>query len=82
MPQFRAPETVASLSGKHCAVTMKRVQLQLPEAVVSWIDDHAAGIESRASFVRRILVAVMRREGRPLLSTPSARATATDEPRR
>jgi hypothetical protein len=47
---------------------MKRVQLQLPEAVVSWIDDHAAGIESRASFVRRTLVAVMRREGRPLPS--------------
>jgi hypothetical protein len=82
MPQFRDPETAASLSGKHCAVTMKRVQLQLPEAVVSWIDDHAAGIESRASFVRRTLVAVMRREGRGGASPPSARATATDEPRR
>jgi|694.fasta_scaffold04766_9 hypothetical protein len=82
MPQFRAPETAASLSGKHCAVTMKRVQLQLPEAVVSWIDDHAAGIESRASFVRRTLVAVMRREGRPLPSPPSAPTAATDEPRR
>lgn len=45
---------------------MKRIQLQLPEAVVSWIDDHASGIESRASFVRRTLVHVMRGEGRPL----------------
>ena len=45
---------------------MKRIQLQLPEAVVSWIDEHAAGIESRASFVRRTLVQVMRGEGRPL----------------
>jgi hypothetical protein len=61
---------------------MKRIQLQLPEAVVSWIDDHAAGIESRASFVRRSLVQVMRREGRPLQSPPSAPAPATDEPRR
>jgi hypothetical protein len=61
---------------------MKRIQLQLPEAVVSWIDDHAAGIESRASFVRRTLVQVMRREGRPLQSPPSAPAPTTDEPRR
>ncbi|MCP9822898.1 hypothetical protein [Cyanobium sp. L1E-Cus] len=61
---------------------MKRVQLQLPEAVVSWIDDHAAGIESRASFVRRTLVQLMRREGWPLQSPPSAPAAAKDEPRR
>jgi hypothetical protein len=61
---------------------MKRVQLQLPETVVSWIDDHAAGIESRASFVRRALVQLMRREGRPLQSPPSAPTAATDEPRR
>ena len=41
---------------------MKRVQLQLPEAVVAWIDRNAADIESRASFVRRTLVQVMRGE--------------------
>jgi hypothetical protein len=61
---------------------MKRVQLQLPEPVVAWIDRNADGIESRASFVRRTLVQVMRREGRPLQSPPSAPAPATDEPRR
>ena len=45
---------------------MKRVQLQLPEAVVDWIDRNAADIESRASFVRRTLVQVMRGEERRL----------------
>ena len=50
---------------------MKRIQLQLPEAVVSWIDDHAAGIESRASFVRRTLVQVMRGDERRLPPAPS-----------
>ena len=82
MPQFRAPETAASLSGKHCAVTMKRIQLQLPEAVVSWIDDHAAGIESRASFVRRTLVQVMRGEGRPLNPQQPAPPAGAQSPRR
>ena len=79
MPQFRAPETAASLSGKHCAVTMKRVQLQLPEAVVAWIDDHAAGIESRASFVRRTLVQVMRGDERRLPPASFGTATASDQ---
>jgi len=45
---------------------MKRVQLQLPEAVVAWIDRNAADIESRASFVRRTLVQVMRGDERRL----------------
>lgn len=45
---------------------MKRVQLQLPEAVVDWIDRNAADIESRASFVRRTLVQVMRGDERRL----------------
>ena len=45
---------------------MKRVQLQLPEAVVAWIDRNADGIESRASFVRRTLVQVMRGDERRL----------------
>ena len=45
---------------------MKRVQLQLPEAVVDWIDRNAADIESRASFVRRTLVQVIRGDERRL----------------
>lgn len=45
---------------------MKRVQLQLPEAVVAWIDRNAQDIESRASFVRRTLVQVMRGDERRL----------------
>ena len=45
---------------------MKRVRLQLPEAVVAWIDRNAEDIESRASFVRRKLVQVMRGEERRL----------------
>ncbi|NQW39158.1 MAG: hypothetical protein HQ469_08215, partial [Cyanobacteria bacterium] len=45
---------------------MKRVQLQLPEPVVAWIDRNADGIESRASFVRRTLVQVMRGDERRL----------------
>jgi hypothetical protein len=45
---------------------MKRVQLQLPAAVVAWIDRNADGIESRASFVRRTLVQVMRGDERRL----------------
>jgi len=60
---------------------MKRIQLQLPEAVVSWIDDHAAGIESRASFVRRTLVQVMRGEGRPLNPQQPAPPAGAQTPR-
>ena len=43
---------------------MKRVQLQLPDAVVAWIDAQADGIESRASFVRRSIVGLMKAEQR------------------
>ena len=50
---------------------MKRVQLQLPEPVVAWIDRNADGIESRASFVRRTLVQVMRGDERRLPPAPS-----------
>jgi metal-responsive CopG/Arc/MetJ family transcriptional regulator len=39
---------------------MKRVQLQLPDAVVAWIDDQADGIESRASFIRRAIASLMK----------------------
>lgn len=41
---------------------MKRVQLQLPDLVVAWIDAQADGIESRASFIRRSIVGLMRAE--------------------
>ena len=50
---------------------MKRVQLQLPEPVVAWIYRNADGIESRASFVRRTLVQVMRGDERRLHPAPS-----------
>ena len=43
---------------------MKRVQLQLPDQVVAWIDAQADGIESRASFIRRSIVGLMRAEQR------------------
>jgi hypothetical protein len=43
---------------------VKRVQLQLPDAVVAWIDAQADGIESRASFVRRSIVGLMKAEQR------------------
>lgn len=39
---------------------MKRVQLQLPDAVVAWIDEQADGIESRASFIRRAIASLMK----------------------
>ena len=60
------PYRVARLWRQRNDFTMKRVQLQLPEAVVDWIDRNAADIESRASFVRRTLVQVMRGEERRL----------------
>ena len=41
---------------------MKRVQLQLPDPVVAWIDAQADGIESRASFIRRSIVGLMKAE--------------------
>jgi hypothetical protein len=43
---------------------VKRVQLQLPDAVVVWIDAQADGIESRAAFIRRSLVGLMKAEQR------------------
>ena len=45
---------------------MKRVQLQLPDAVVAWIDAQADGIESRAGFIRRSIVSLMKAEQRRL----------------
>lgn len=43
---------------------MKRVQLQLSDGLVTWIDAQADGIESRASFIRRSLVGLMKAEQR------------------
>jgi Arc/MetJ-type ribon-helix-helix transcriptional regulator len=51
---------------------MKRVQLQLPDPVVDWIDTQADGIESRASFIRRSLVALMKAEQRRLQLSSAA----------
>ena len=54
---------------------MKRVQLQLPDAVVAWIDDQADGIESRASFIRRAIASLMKadikQQQQQLLSRPT-----------
>jgi len=51
---------------------MKRVQLQLPDPVVDWIDAQADGIESRASFIRRSIVGLMKAEQRRQLLQPPA----------
>ena len=54
---------------------MKRVQLQLPDAVVAWIDEQADGIESRASFIRRAIASLMKadikQQQQQLLSRPT-----------
>ena len=55
---------------------MKRVQLQLPDAVVAWIDAQADGIESRASFVRRSIVGLMKAEQRRQQLSASASPAA------
>jgi hypothetical protein len=39
---------------------MKRVQLQLPDSVVAWVDAQADGMESRAAYLRRTIVALMK----------------------
>lgn len=49
---------------------MKRVQLQLPDPVVDWIDAQADGIESRASFIRRSIVGLMKAQQRADLRQP------------
>jgi len=49
---------------------MKRVQLQLPDPVVDWIDAQADGIESRASFIRRSIVSLMKAQQRAELRQP------------
>jgi hypothetical protein len=39
---------------------MKRVQLQLPDSVVAWVDAQADGMESRAAYLRRSIVGLMK----------------------
>ena len=39
---------------------MKRVQLQLPDSVVAWVDAQADGMESRAAYLRRTIVGLMK----------------------
>ena len=63
---------------------MKRVQLQLPDSVVTWVDAQADGMESRAAYLRRTIVDLMkadlqrqaalaaRQTAMPQLATPQA----------
>ena len=39
---------------------MKRIQLQLPDPVLAWVDAQADGLESRAAFLRRSIVGLMK----------------------
>ena len=57
---------------------MKRVQLQLPDAVLAWIDAQADGIESRAAFIRRALVGLMKAEQRYLQPSTATPRTPAD----
>ena len=57
---------------------MKRVQLQLPDAVLDWIDAQAEGIESRAAFIRRSLVGLMKADQRQEQFSRSALSDPAD----
>ena len=59
---------------------MKRVQLQLPDAVVAWIDDQADGIESRASFIRRAIASLMKADIKQQQQRPLTRPTPSSNP--
>ena len=59
---------------------MKRVQLQLPDAVVAWIDDQADGIESRASFIRRAIAALMKADIKQQQHQQLTRPTPSSNP--
>ena len=39
---------------------MKRIQLQLPDSALAWVDAQADGMESRAAYLRRTIVALMK----------------------
>jgi hypothetical protein len=58
---------------------VKRVQLQLPDAVLDWIDAQADGIESRAAFIRRSLVGLMKADQRQEKFSRSALSDAADQ---
>ena len=59
---------------------MKRVQLQLPDAVVAWIDDQADGIESRASFIRRAIASLMKADIKQQQQQQLTRPTSSSNP--
>ena len=59
---------------------MKRVQLQLPDAVVAWIDDQADGIESRASFIRRAIASLMNADIKQQQQQQLTRPTPSSNP--
>jgi len=62
---------------------VKRIQLQLPDPVLAWVDAQADGLETRAAFLRRSIVALMKADlqrralaqrqlSQPPLTAPSA----------
>ena len=59
---------------------MKRVQLQLPDAVVAWIDEQADGIESRASFIRRAIASLMKADIKQQQHQQLSRPTPSSNP--
>ena len=59
---------------------MKRVQLQLPDAVVAWIDEQADGIESRASFIRRAIASLMKADIKQQQQQQLTRPTPSSNP--
>ena len=59
---------------------MKRVQLQLPDAVVAWIDDQADGIESRASFIRRAIASLIKADIKQHQQQQLTRPTPSSNP--
>jgi metal-responsive CopG/Arc/MetJ family transcriptional regulator len=59
---------------------MKRVQLQLPDAVVAWIDEQADGIESRASFIRRAIASLMKADIKQQQQQQLSRPTPISNP--
>ena len=59
---------------------MKRDQLQLPDAVVAWIDDQADGIESRASFIRRAIASLMKADIKQQQQQQLIRPTPSSNP--
>ena len=49
---------------------MKRIQLQLPDPVLAWVDAQADGLESRAAFLRRSIVGLRKADQQRRALTP------------